>query len=200
MSKPISASEVPEDLGRNDPCPCGSGRKYKKCCQRAHRLQKETEKKNPQAHELIGAKTIPWKVFKLLGQVQKNNGLGVFFDMAHDEGPFRERFEEKSAFIEAIDAGDEVLPAAPVFELAHIRLDPPDTFLLLREDDPKQDTVRFQLVVLRPNEFDGDGESRDVDHAGPRVWDVQHHKVDRSELDGTPSLDFFGIQWHPAAD
>ncbi len=21
-------------LGRNDPCPCGSGRKYKKCCQR----------------------------------------------------------------------------------------------------------------------------------------------------------------------
>ena len=23
------------DIGRNDPCPCGSGRKYKKCCGRA---------------------------------------------------------------------------------------------------------------------------------------------------------------------
>ncbi|MCJ7750823.1 MAG: SEC-C domain-containing protein [Armatimonadetes bacterium] len=22
-------------MGRNDPCPCGSGRKYKKCCGRA---------------------------------------------------------------------------------------------------------------------------------------------------------------------
>ena len=22
-------------IGRNDPCPCGSGRKYKKCCQEA---------------------------------------------------------------------------------------------------------------------------------------------------------------------
>ena len=21
-----------EDTGRNDPCPCGSGKKYKKCC------------------------------------------------------------------------------------------------------------------------------------------------------------------------
>ena len=21
-----------EDIGRNDPCPCGSGKKYKKCC------------------------------------------------------------------------------------------------------------------------------------------------------------------------
>lgn len=27
--KPISSDKAP---GRNDPCPCGSGRKYKKCC------------------------------------------------------------------------------------------------------------------------------------------------------------------------
>lgn len=27
--EPIRAGEEP---GRNDPCPCGSGRKYKKCC------------------------------------------------------------------------------------------------------------------------------------------------------------------------
>jgi len=24
-----------EKVGRNDPCPCGSGKKYKKCCGRA---------------------------------------------------------------------------------------------------------------------------------------------------------------------
>ena len=27
--EPIKAGTAP---GRNDPCPCGSGRKYKKCC------------------------------------------------------------------------------------------------------------------------------------------------------------------------
>lgn len=27
--EPIQASKTP---GRNDPCPCGSGKKYKKCC------------------------------------------------------------------------------------------------------------------------------------------------------------------------
>ena len=26
--KPIEAKKIP----RNDPCPCGSGKKYKKCC------------------------------------------------------------------------------------------------------------------------------------------------------------------------
>ena len=27
-SKPVTSQKV----GRNDPCPCGSGKKYKKCC------------------------------------------------------------------------------------------------------------------------------------------------------------------------
>ncbi|MCF7968728.1 MAG: SEC-C domain-containing protein [Methylococcaceae bacterium] len=27
-----SALESPAKVGRNDPCPCGSGKKYKKCC------------------------------------------------------------------------------------------------------------------------------------------------------------------------
>ena len=27
-----SRSAVIEKIGRNDPCPCGSGKKYKKCC------------------------------------------------------------------------------------------------------------------------------------------------------------------------
>jgi SWIM/SEC-C metal-binding protein len=29
LQAPAKAATVP---GRNDPCPCGSGRKYKKCC------------------------------------------------------------------------------------------------------------------------------------------------------------------------
>ncbi len=30
----ISAPEIVKKIGRNDPCPCGSGKKYKKCCGR----------------------------------------------------------------------------------------------------------------------------------------------------------------------
>jgi len=35
-TKPLSPSTKPvvggQKVGRNDPCPCGSGKKYKKCC------------------------------------------------------------------------------------------------------------------------------------------------------------------------
>lgn len=31
-SSPLRAAPAPAKAGRNDPCPCGSGKKYKKCC------------------------------------------------------------------------------------------------------------------------------------------------------------------------
>jgi len=31
-SRPMTARREGQKVGRNDPCPCGSGKKYKKCC------------------------------------------------------------------------------------------------------------------------------------------------------------------------
>ena len=38
-----------QEVGRNDPCPCGSGKKYKKCC-----LSKAPPKKTFTAKSLMG--------------------------------------------------------------------------------------------------------------------------------------------------
>lgn len=42
-----------EKVGRNDPCPCGSGKKYKSCC-----LQKEQQKKHPLGGRKFTAKVL----------------------------------------------------------------------------------------------------------------------------------------------
>jgi preprotein translocase subunit SecA len=34
-SRPKTVRRQVEKVGRNDPCPCGSGKKYKKCCGKA---------------------------------------------------------------------------------------------------------------------------------------------------------------------
>jgi preprotein translocase subunit SecA len=31
---PVEQAKAGKEPGRNDPCPCGSGKKYKKCCGR----------------------------------------------------------------------------------------------------------------------------------------------------------------------
>jgi uncharacterized protein YecA (UPF0149 family) len=32
---PVEQAQSDRTVGRNDPCPCGSGKKYKKCCGQA---------------------------------------------------------------------------------------------------------------------------------------------------------------------
>lgn len=32
LPPPVKPIQSGKDVGRNDPCPCGSGKKYKKCC------------------------------------------------------------------------------------------------------------------------------------------------------------------------
>lgn len=32
LAKSQGGNAAPKNVGRNDPCPCGSGKKYKKCC------------------------------------------------------------------------------------------------------------------------------------------------------------------------
>lgn len=34
-----------EKIGRNDPCPCGSGKKYKQCCQKLPGVRKKIKAK-----------------------------------------------------------------------------------------------------------------------------------------------------------
>ena len=63
-------TETPHaDVGRNDPCPCGSGRKYKHCCLEKHEAKaraardkasaKAAAKAAPPAEEAPGPKKTP---------------------------------------------------------------------------------------------------------------------------------------------
>ncbi len=198
MADPIPLAEVPEDLGRNDPCPCGSNRKYKKCCQRVHRMQREAEKRSAGVSDLIDETTNAWGLYKLLCQVRDDNMYALFYEMAHDEGPFRERFASKTDFIQAADSGEELLVAGPKADLRRIRLDGVDNYLLLTEglDDPSASSFRYTVVIARPNQYDAAGEPRDVEHDGLRVWKVERHERAKGDLeDGDLSLSELGYEW-----
>lgn len=189
---------IPENIGRNDPCPCGSGRKYKKCCQRSHRLQREENKRSRGVEDIIGSQTNPWKFFKTMRQIHDNNMVSLFFDCAHDQGPLRARFTDKSSFIRATDAGDETLVASKHVDLRRFRIDSPDVYLLLTEglDDPRTDDYLYTIVTLRPNEVDAAGNPREVDHPGPRIWDIQRHSRAKSSTpDGDLSFADLGLTW-----
>ena len=53
-----------KDIGRNDPCPCGSGKKYKKCCGVTPQVKQRTYS---QVKEMSSKATLTW-VTKVLSK------------------------------------------------------------------------------------------------------------------------------------
>jgi len=201
MTDPIPLSEVPDDIGRNDPCPCGSGKKYKKCCYRLHQVQREAAKKSRTVDELVDAETTPFDMFDLFVQIGDNNILPLFWEMAHDAGPWRAKYPAKEDFLSAIGQGDERPVAAQGHEVLRIRHDGPDCrMLLVRNRNASHGNVGVEIVTLRRNETGDDGARRDVEHPGWRVWDVDRQQISRDAFDESAPLTFegLGVAWSHA--
>ena len=194
--------DIPKDIGRNDPCPCGSGKKYKKCHYRTHKLQSTQQQKTQEAQDLINAETIPWTFYKILAQTNADNIMGLYYKLLHDQGPLAAKYKNEQAMLLALDAGTEVFPAAAAFDLLLYRLDEPETHLLLVKgmNDPRTTQVHAQVITLRPNELDAQGESREAP-VGPRIWDVKTFTKAKSEMENAKrlTLDELGYQWNPVA-
>lgn len=194
--------EIPKDIGRNDPCPCGSGKKYKKCHQRIHELQLEADKKTRQVEALVGPQTNPWEFYKVLAQACADNLVAFYFDLLHDLGPLKAKIQTKDALLLAVDKGDEVVPGAESYTVLRYRVDEPATYILLGKghNDPRSQEVQYQVVTLIRHEQGADGHVRDgAEVRGYRVWDVQHFSKPKTEVgSGDISLDVLGFSWRAA--
>jgi tetratricopeptide (TPR) repeat protein len=83
--------------GRNDPCPCGSGKKYKQCC-----LRKEEE--------------VEREALNALGQAQKNRSAGVYSDVVKSLDKLAADYEEDVALAEASNAAVALVRAGKLDE------------------------------------------------------------------------------------
>ena len=70
--------------GRNDPCPCGSGKKYKKCCLAAER-EKQREAARPAPSDLPIRTTLQWLDRHHEDRVRE--AVEEFLEMAGEDGP-----------------------------------------------------------------------------------------------------------------
>jgi tetratricopeptide (TPR) repeat protein len=82
--------------GRNDPCPCGSGKKYKQCC-----LRKEEQAE----HEALA----------VLSRAQKN-GSGGYSDLVKTADQLAADYEEDVALAEASNAAVDLVHAGKLDE------------------------------------------------------------------------------------
>ncbi len=98
-------------VGRNDPCPCGSGKKYKKCCMEKERVEEREEKKIIPAPSPTRQKT--WADFEHLKVYDSID------DDEFDEDEDEEEEEEKFVDPRQISLfGEDEFPPVPQQQLA----------------------------------------------------------------------------------
>ncbi|MCX7045018.1 MAG: SEC-C metal-binding domain-containing protein [Candidatus Sumerlaeota bacterium] len=126
--------------GRNDPCPCGSGKKYKKCCwgkERAFPAPEETDEREP---AFPGAEALryeePEAIYEpedaysdfhpyVIARMVERHGAAVIKDMSPEE---RERFDKRWTRLKVLALSTEEICR----RLQDLKIDPsPETFLSL---------------------------------------------------------------------
>lgn len=75
-------------IGRNEPCPCGSGKKYKKCCLLLAA---------PAAP--VGRDLTPGELVRARGRAFAERDFGFIFDTYHPDSNFRRQFPDRAAYI-----------------------------------------------------------------------------------------------------
>ena len=180
------ASATLQSVGRNETCPCGSGKKYKKCCMRTHQVMKEAAKSSREPQDLIGEHTTPWDLFKLLRSATESNMPKFQWAASHDSGPWRAQYPEDQQFFAALGSGDDAMIAREGTQLLRVRHHGPMVTLLLRR------AKTAEVVELLPNELDANHERREVEHWGLRVWSVTRHEI---ATDDDPTFESVGYAW-----
>ena len=75
-------------VGRNDPCPCGSGLKYKKCC-----LDREP------ALSVVPLDLTPSELVRRRGEAFSAGDFAFIYDTYHPDSNFRAQFSSRKAYI-----------------------------------------------------------------------------------------------------
>ena len=83
-------------IGRNDPCPCGSGKKYKQCCLKAQEAQL-TESQQERSYAV--PKAIDWLQTRHGKAMQTALHNGFFGVLSDDEYARLEAFDDDTSLV-----------------------------------------------------------------------------------------------------
>jgi hypothetical protein len=190
------------NLGRNDACPCGSGKKYKKCHGSIHDIEREAAVKHEQLSEELGFVPLPHELLFALQKAADDNVFSLFWERLHEDSPWRSRYDSAQALFIASQSGALKLPLSKKFSLLRFRVDAPDVHMLLVHEPPRADHFVFHVVSLRYSAelVQVTGEDDESYEQMPlKLMDITEHIKPRAEVRDPKALDLadLGFAWNP---
>ncbi len=133
-------------LQRNDPCPCGSGAKYKACCLKMDKARAHLARSSVDVGSAVSADTLPYAFWKRWSSACVRSEHGLLYELMWPEGEMRQRVGSWESFFDALSG--TFLPAEPSWRLVKIKLDEMNAWLLLEQEVEKSRQHHCDLALL----------------------------------------------------
>ncbi|MBN1945269.1 MAG: SEC-C domain-containing protein [Bradymonadales bacterium] len=159
-------------VGRNDPCPCGSGLKYKKCCARKDEIEHRVAEHIRQVDEVLDEQATVYRVWCEWRKAKEMADFNFLYDLIAKDCPLNGQFADRTAFLTACDDGTDQIPSGEPARFKTLRIiDGQEAFLLqtLGESEPGQLNVRCERIHFHRTD------------RGWRLWELTVREVPKSE-------------------
>ena len=138
---------------RNEPCHCGSGKKYKNCCMRKDEAAAQLSKQKYDVRRVIGVNTSPYIFWKRWSAACARNEFGLVYDMLLPNGELSEKFRSAEDFFANIN--EIGLPYEGRWNLDKIKLTETSCHFLCHRtdsDDSHADTIVSLMSLKRTDQ------------------------------------------------
>ncbi len=138
-------------MQRNDPCHCGSGRKYKVCCMRKDEARKQLSQSSVDVNTYITAQTKPYTFWQRWSKALQRSDYGLVFELLTQDGELKHAFKNEEDFFGNLQGMD--LPAKPNWSLLKLKIDNDRLyFLTKRIEKSRHLKQRYCLMRLQQTE------------------------------------------------
>ena len=139
---------------RNDPCPCGSGKKYKKCCFHNQIIQAQTERETLSLETFIEPGQDAYQWFKGIRQITNRRDWRLLYEAFAADSPILGRYPSAESFIVAARESADNAPLGGDLELRRFRLLGDTTWIMVARglEDRRRTKVEFEVVEARASD------------------------------------------------
>ena len=138
-------------IGRNDPCPCGSGKKYKKCCFKKDQVESRLSAESPDIEEVIGPDASIYTVWLKWREARARSDFNFLYDTILSGSSLAESVGDREAFVAACSDGTAAIPSGDVARFRHVTLYEGERARLLQtvgDSDSAAQNLRCECLEL----------------------------------------------------
>ena len=139
-------------IGRNAPCPCGSGKKYKKCCARKDQLAQRVATTTCDVSEELASDATVYAVWRAWRKAREIADFNFLFDLIIPDSPLGATVGDRAAFVAACVDGTAVISTGEQASFEHLSIREGEIAKLLQTvdaEDPASPTVTCECIEYR---------------------------------------------------